>query len=126
MGGADASDLFVTEGHKPAWRIFGELKPLDGAEPDRTAFTRFFEDYLPPDTMTRLEAQRDLDLGVSLGEGERYRLNLFFQKGRLSMVARRVPLGNLEFESSFLILPARINFLLKLLRNAFLRPFILN
>ena len=100
MGGADASDLFVTEDIKPAWRVFGEMVQLDDLpEPDASDFVEFIDEFLPPGTLDRLETERDLDLGVSLGENERYRLNLFYQKNKRSVVARRVPLGNLEFDS---------------------------
>src|SRR5210317_245249 len=100
MGEADASDLFLTEGLKPAWRVFGEMVQLDELpELDDSDFVEFVDAFLPPGTLDRLETERDLDLGVSLAETERYRLNLFYQKNKRSLVARRVPLGNLEFDN---------------------------
>ena len=46
----------------------------------------------------RFERSGDLDVGYSLDDGRRFRLNVARQQGRLSIVARAVPSGALSFE----------------------------
>ena len=100
-----ASDLFLTCGKKSFYRVFNDLvHEEDEDEITDTEFIEFFNDYLPANTQDKLILERDLDIGISINEGERYRLNLYFQKGRMAMVVRRVPLGNLDLDK--LTLPA--------------------
>ena len=101
-----ASDLFLTEGKRPFVRVYGQIQPLDEPEVTRAEFHDFLVTRLAPGVADRLDQQLDLDVGFSLSETDRFRLNLCFQKGRLTMVARRVPLGSLSFEQ--LRLPAVI------------------
>ncbi len=98
MGSKEASDLFLAETQTPYLRIFGEIKALPEQTTTKEQFEEFFRDFLPAGTLEKFERERDMDIGVSLSNTERYRLNLFFQEGKMSMVARRVPLGNLGFE----------------------------
>ena len=95
----NASDLFITAQKSPYYRVYGEIKNLDVDPLTKTDFTGFINDNLPPGILDRLMDKRDMDIGLSLSDSERYRLNLFYQKGNISMVARKVPLGNLEFEN---------------------------
>ena len=93
-----ASDLFITQGRKPYARIFGQIEEIDEHEVRQEDLMKFFASSLPPGLPERLATERDLDVGMSLSEADRFRLNLFFQKGRMAMVVRRVPLGQLSFE----------------------------
>ncbi len=94
----NASDLFATVGKAPCYRVFGEVEELGAAEIADADFEAFLAACLPPGMQARIEAERDVDVGISLSDTERYRLNFFYESGRLAMVARRVPLGNLSFE----------------------------
>ena len=114
----NASDLFVTVEKSPSMRVFGEVKPINRAAVEKREFLQFFEEFLPPKTLARLEEKRELDIGVSLSSEERFRLNLFFQKDRISMVARRVPSGALSF--SDLRIPAVIEKMSELPRGLIL------
>ncbi len=102
-----ASDLFLTVNKKPAMRVFGQVQMVSDQPLDHEDFTAFFQEYLPPSIQQRLEIERDMDIGISLTETDRYRLNLFYQKGNLSMITRRVPSGDLDF--SQLRLPAIVS-----------------
>jgi twitching motility protein PilT len=46
----------------------------------------------------RFERERDVDLGVSLTDTERFRLNLSYSRGKPGLAIRRVPSGALDFE----------------------------
>lgn len=92
----NASDLFVSVDKRPHYRI---MRSLVEADPDTVTdeqFREFLGSHLPAETVARLEKNRDMDIGVSL-EDSRFRFNIYYQKGELAMVVRRVPSGALSF-----------------------------
>jgi twitching motility protein PilT len=98
MDAIQASDLFLSVGKLPAVRVVGSVEEVPGETVQAEDVEAFIRAYLPAGTAERLEAERDMDLGVSLSETERFRINLSYQRGQLSMAVRRVPSGALEFE----------------------------
>ena len=105
MAEAEASDLFLTAGKIPHLRVYGNMKPMPAEdEVTEAELEAFVNDALPPATLDRVVRERDIDIGLTLRETSRYRLNFFYQSGQLALVARRVPLGNLTFDA--LRLPA--------------------
>jgi pilus retraction protein PilT len=103
MEDREASDLFLCVGKVPSYRVAGRIVAAGDAVLAAGDVDAFLAAHLPADVMARLERERDLDLGVSLEERDRYRLNLSYQRGRLAVAARRVPSGALAFEE--LLLP---------------------
>lgn len=101
-----ASDLFLTCEKAPAVRSARDIEELDMPPITAEHFDRFLAEALPPGVPDRLQTERDLDLGLSLESGERFRLNLYFQKGKMAMAARRVPSGALTFDE--LHIPAAV------------------
>ncbi len=96
MDSENASDIFVSVGKPPAMRVYGEVKSMDAETVTDEDLDAFFAACLPPAIPELIEQRRDLDIGISPSETERFRLNLYYQKGRLSFVARRVPSGALD------------------------------
>ncbi len=93
-----ASDLFLCEGKEPAVRIDGSVVELD-AEPTTVEQLRGFLDLkLSSAQKGRFDREGDLDLGHSLDDGSRFRLNLSRQKGAVALVARALPSGELHFD----------------------------
>ena len=92
-----ASDLFLTAGKSPCMRIMGSVEGVAEAPIEADDIWSFLDLHLPAGVRERFEAERDLDIGLSLTETERFRLNLFFQKGQVGMAVRRVPSGALAF-----------------------------
>ncbi|MCM8530109.1 MAG: PilT/PilU family type 4a pilus ATPase [Lentisphaeraceae bacterium] len=93
------SDIFLTEGktakvRKNSFLVdYGESELLE-----RTEFLDFFEEFLPNKTWESLQSELDLDLGLSLSVDERFRLNLGFEQGSITLVARKVPSGAMHFD----------------------------
>lgn len=92
------SDVFLTEGKAPMVRRLGKLDHFSEQVISREDLLAFFADYLPPGTWERLVAERDLDLGFSISPEERFRLNLGFELGAISVVGRKVPSGAMHFD----------------------------
>ncbi|MGI6356921.1 MAG: PilT/PilU family type 4a pilus ATPase [Lentisphaerae bacterium] len=102
-----ASDLFLSVGRIPSMRRAGEIAPTPGG----TVLTdsdveAFLSDHLPSGTAERLAQKLDLDLGVALGDGGRFRINLSYQRGRRSLAIRRIPSGALDYRK--LLIPETV------------------
>lgn len=94
-----ASDLFVTEGRPPAFRIDGAVVVSQHPVSDRPQIDAFLNDVLRPEVRQTFDKTGDLDLGVTLPQLGRFRLNVHGQRGLLGIVVRRVPRGQHTFES---------------------------
>ncbi len=97
MKATGASDLFISAGKPVAARVLGTLRELAPTVIDEEDIRAFLDAWLPLTARERFEEERDLDIGVSLGPDERYRLNLYFQRGRPCLAIRLVPMGELDF-----------------------------
>ena len=94
-----ASDLFIEQGKRPRYRIAGQVPESDLPVIDDREFTAFIHTRLPAWAGKTFEESRDLDIGLSLNSGERFRLNLYYERNTPALVARRVPSGELDFET---------------------------
>ncbi len=97
MDRAGASDLFLTEGRPPAARIHGQLRAAT-PEPTSRAALEALVRRAAPERWDQLQAAGDLDVGLSLDDGRRFRLAIYRQRGALSLVARAVPTGAIPFD----------------------------
>ncbi len=101
MDEQNASDLFLSVGRVPAMRQNGNVLPMPNTgELSHQDFVDFIHENLPAGTLERLEAEKDLDLSASLGSvstvQSRFRCNLSFQRGLISMAIRRIPSGRIS------------------------------
>lgn len=92
-----ASDLYICEGKPPAFRVHGEVTALDCAPTTPGEVKALLDRVLVGTSRARFDRSGDLDVGYSLDDGRRFRLNLAMQQGRHAIVARAVPSGALEF-----------------------------
>ena len=95
---ADASDLYICEGKQPAMRVHGSVNTLAVKATTKQQLMALLDRVLVGTSKARFERSGDLDVGYSLEDGRRFRLNVARQQGRLSIVARSVPSGALSFE----------------------------
>ena len=92
MEGADASDLHLVVGQKPKYRIHGavvvqEDQPVLGAE----RLHDFLFEIMSPEDQVRYERDHDLDLAYGIGDRYRFRCNYFCQRTGLGAVFRLIP-----------------------------------
>ena len=97
MEARGASDIFISAGKPVSARLVDGVHELDPAIVNADDIMDFLATHCPPGTEERFRQQRDVDLGVALGGGERFRLSLYFQRAAPGMVIRRVPMGDLDF-----------------------------
>jgi len=106
MDGWGASDLFVSAGRVPGVRLHGSVVALEVGATPGAEIERFLGTAVSPPLLARFKDEGDLDVGFTLPDGKRFRLNLARQLGQVSIVARSLPSGELKFEE--LGLPATV------------------
>ncbi|MDX2084295.1 MAG: type IV pilus twitching motility protein PilT [Candidatus Melainabacteria bacterium] len=85
------SDIHLRVGTPPMLRkdgdiLFTKLAPLSEA-----GMQAFLKDILPEALQERAQQQTDLDFGVEMDRGARFRVNLFYEMGRMGLVLRVIP-----------------------------------
>jgi pilus retraction protein PilT len=106
MDRLQASDLFVTEGKVPMVRVHGSIHPIKQPVTTVADIDALLDVALVGPARQRYEAEGDLDTGLSLQDGRRYRINLHRSQGVRGLVARAVPGGDLDLDE--LGLPAGV------------------
>ena len=89
---AQASDLHISIGHPPILRITGRLVPLlkenrmTGNDTQELAFA-----LMTDQQKERFLREKEIDFSYAFGEKARFRINIFFQSGSISVSARLIP-----------------------------------
>lgn len=101
------SDLHLIVGQPPVIRVDGQLRRIAGKPltPDDTALIA--QAIIPPERRSMLMTQKEVDFAHSLAGVGRFRVNVFRQRGSISIVLRRVRVGSESFEE--LGLPAVVS-----------------
>lgn len=87
-----ASDVHIIVGQPPILRINGELSPLPKTEViTRKTAEELILSILTPAEKERFLQERELDISYPFESGERFRVNLHFEKDNMGLVARLVP-----------------------------------
>lgn len=102
-----ASDLHITVGVPPEYRIYGTLEPL-AEYPELAAedTERLVLSLLNEEQIERFERDKELDCSIGLRGKGRFRVNVFLQRDSISMAVRRLPYRIPQFEE--LGLPAEV------------------
>jgi twitching motility protein PilT len=86
-----ASDLHVVAGRQPYVRIDGALVAMSG-EPWNAKQTKdFVGKMLTLEQQARFEHEKDLDFAHETLGGDRFRVNVHWEKGVVGLAARRIP-----------------------------------
>ncbi len=88
MSEKEASDLFFTTGAAPSINVDGEMKPVSKKclEPGQTRKIAY--SILSDSQIEVFEEELELNLGLSRPSVGRFRVNLYMQRGEVSMVIR--------------------------------------
>jgi twitching motility protein PilT len=91
MATLGASDLLLTAGSPPQYRVLGALRPLGDQALRAEDTEQLGFSLLNPEQAGRLRTERSLDLSKSIGTRDRFRFNLYYQRDALALVARLIP-----------------------------------
>jgi len=87
----EASDLHLKVGHPPMMRLRGDIRKTDMRPLTQEDMERLLLPHLKPSHRKILEEEGGVDFSYVVGRDEaRFRVSLFKQRGRLSLVSRRV------------------------------------
>ncbi len=90
-----ASDLFLCEETPPSARIDGDVRRIQHPVTTRAEMHGFVDTVMSPQTRARFEESGDADVGYTAANGKRFRFNFSRTKGRIALVARALPNGDL-------------------------------
>jgi twitching motility protein PilT len=91
MVGRAASDLHLTVGSPPVFRIDGRLVPLENLSPlTPKKVEAFFKQLTSTKQRTAFKKDKELDFAYSVSEMARFRVNALWQRGAISLALRRV------------------------------------
>ena len=86
-----ASDLHLTVGSPPVFRIDGALTPMGNASPlDPDDIEAFFKQVTNTKQRTAFKKEKEFDFAYSVSELARFRVNALWQRGTISLAFRRV------------------------------------
>lgn len=85
-----ASDLHLSTGGAVFVRRYGKLTALEGDIWTEAAVDQLVEELLPEEQVERFRTDRSLDLAHTSQAGPRFRLNLYYERQKPSLAARRI------------------------------------
>ncbi len=87
----DSSDIHLTAGRSPVFRIHGGLRSLETKvlEPDDTV--ALMKSITPERNQQELQEEGGTDFGFAYGDMARFRVAIFKQKGTIALVLRLIP-----------------------------------
>src|SRR5207249_8593929 len=94
----DGSDLHLKAGSPPIIRVDGVLRRLEGRPLTSEDTEMVAHSIMPAHRREQLEKQNESDFAHSLTGLGRFRVNVFRQRGSVSLVLRRVRIGSASFE----------------------------
>ncbi len=114
----DASDLHITAGTPPQFRIHGKLCKAKTEDLTPPAIQALIYEILNEQQKKIFETNHEFDFSFGVQDVARFRGNLFFQKGSMGAVFRKIPVEIPDFD--FLKLPEVIKKIVKQPNGLFL------
>jgi len=93
-----ASDLHLKVGQPPKLRISGQLKNTDGEVITRQGMEQMVFEILSPEHREIFMKNGTCDFAYEIGDHDRFRVDVFRQRGNISLSARRVNTDVPQFE----------------------------
>ena len=102
----NGSDLHLKAGRPPLMRIAGDLVPTDHDTLSEDDIKELVFEIMPASLEGRVEKELEADFAYFIEDTARFRVNAFYQRGRMGAVLRLIPLTIPTFEE--LRLPAAL------------------
>ncbi len=98
----EASDLLLKTGKAPVIRLRGALKPLDTPAVTVEEFNNICKSVLSDEQMADLHKCGSVDFAYDYDDNNRFRVNLFQARGKISVAARLITSKIRRFEDLYL------------------------
>jgi twitching motility protein PilT len=90
----EGSDLHIKVASPPVMRLHGDLLPIEGYEPLKPEDTqKAFQEIAAQRSLIEFEEDGEADFSYSIPNVARFRVNVFKQRGSVSIVCRAIPYG---------------------------------
>jgi twitching motility protein PilT len=86
----EASDVILTAGSPPMYRVHGELLPARSPALVPSDVKKIVYDALNEHQVATFEARKELDFSVTIRDKYRFRCNVFLQRGAVGAAMRRI------------------------------------
>jgi pilus retraction protein PilT len=86
-----ASDLHLAAGRPPMLRLAGALAPLGSRSLSDADVRMLLFSILSTRQREQYELEREVDFALALEDGRRFRVNAYFQRGRMAAALRAIP-----------------------------------
>ena len=93
-----AGDLHLQAGSPAMFRLGGQLEPMDDTVMSGDTIRELVNQMAYEDAQVQLEKERSADFSFEMPGRARFRVNAFYERGRLSMAMRLVPIEIIPFE----------------------------
>lgn len=90
MSEQHASDMYFTTGAPVSVRIEGKMRPVGNSMLTPGMTKKLAYDLLTPSQISEFEKNLELNMGMSYSELGRFRVNMYLQRGEVSMVIRYI------------------------------------
>lgn len=90
MSEQQASDMYFTTGAPVSVRIEGKMRPVGNSMLTPGMTKKLAYDLLTPAQVQEFEKHLELNMGMSYSELGRFRVNIYMQRGEVSMVIRHI------------------------------------
>lgn len=86
-----ASDFHLVADLPPYYRINGELKPMDQSVVSAKDMESIAQEILTEDKWKKFNFDKEMDIAYETSKGNRFRINLHFEKNNIGLSARTIP-----------------------------------
>jgi twitching motility protein PilT len=86
-----ASDIHLTVGKPPVFRLHGGLRPLETKVLESDDTVALMKSITPEKNQQELQEEGGTDFGFAFGDQARFRVAVFKQRGNVTMVLRLIP-----------------------------------
>ena len=93
-----ASDIHLTVGQPPVFRLHGRLRRLETKELEPEDCMALMKSITPDRCQQELQERGGSDFGFAFGDQARFRVAIFRQRGNVALVLRQIPVEKLSFE----------------------------
>jgi twitching motility protein PilU len=88
MADKKASDIFVSAGAPISIKIHGSCIPINQQVMDPATIEKMAYEILTPEQVKSFEADRELNISIGIADVGNFRVNMFWQRGTISIVVR--------------------------------------
>ncbi len=85
-----ASDLFITVGRSPSFKVNGVIEPIDDCALSEEQVSDMVNSIMTDEQRDKFHQSHECNFAINLHGKERFRVSAFYQRNQMAMVLRRI------------------------------------